>query len=112
MMNNRLLTLNNGDLLELPDARGTTLRMTRGSLWVTQERDWRDIVLAEGDVWTIERGGLTAGEARGDVTVVVTGNALAHAIVRVARPSWSARVAAWIERAGERHLRRTWVPHV
>ncbi len=110
-MNNRLLNLTNGDLLELADARGTTLRVTRGALWVTQERDRRDVVLGAGDVWTVERHGLTVGEARGDVAVVVIGNSLVEASVRSRRLRWQNRLAGWLERMGDRHLRRAWVPH-
>jgi Protein of unknown function (DUF2917) len=111
-MNNRLLNLTKGDLLELADARGTTLRVTRGTLWVTQERDQRDVVLGAGDTWTIERHGLTVGEAQGDAAVVVIGSGLVEAAVRSRRLRWQDRLAHWLERAAERHLRRDWVPHV
>ena len=111
-MNNRLLDLVNGDMLELDDARGTTLRVTRGTLWVTQERDRRDLVLGVGDAWTIERHGLTIGEARGDAAVVVIGNGFTEARVISRRLRWQDRLTRWIEQIGERHLRRTWVPHV
>ena len=111
-MNNRLLNLDDGDLLELPDARGTTLRVTRGTLWLTQDRDRRDIVLGAGDTWTVERHGLTVAEARGDAAVVVIGNGLAEASVRSRRLRWQDRLASWLKEAGDRHLRRRWVPHV
>ena len=111
-MNNRLLKLDNGDLLELPDARGTTLRVTRGALWVTQDQDRRDIVLGAGDTWTVERHGLTVAEARGDAAVVVIGNGLAEAGVRSRRVRWQDRLASWLEQVADRHLRRRWVPHV
>ncbi len=111
-MNNRLLTLTRGDLMELADARGTTLRVTKGRLWVTQERDRRDIVLAEGDVWTVERSGLTVAEAQDDAVVVVVGGSLVDASVRSRRVRWQTRLAGWIERTADAHLRRTWVPHV
>ena len=111
-MNNRLLNLVNGDLLELPDARGTTLRITRGTLWVTQDRDRRDIVLGPGDTWTIERHGLTVAEAQGDAAVLVIGNGLVDASVRSRRLRWQDRLASWLEQVAERHLRRRWVPHV
>lgn len=111
-MNNRLLDLVNGDLLELDDARGTTLRVTRGALWVTQERDSRDVVLGAGDTWTVESHGLTIGEARGDAAVVVIGSGFTEARVRSRRLRWQDRLTDWIERIGDRHLRRSWVPHV
>ena len=44
--------LSAGELVRLDGARGTTLRVTRGRLWVTLENDTRDIVLAAGDSYT------------------------------------------------------------
>jgi Protein of unknown function (DUF2917) len=111
-MNNRLLKLVNGDLLELADARGTTLHVKRGTLWVTQQRDRRDVVLGPGDVWTVERYGLTVAEARSDAAVVVIGNGLADASVRSRQVRWRERLAQWLARIGDRHLRRSWVPHL
>ena len=111
-MTNRLMNLTKGDLLELADARGTTLRVTRGMLWVTQERDLRDVVLSAGDTWTVERHGLTVGEAQGDAAVVVIGSGLVEASVRNRRVRWQDRLAKWLERTADRHLRRAWVPHV
>ena len=57
----------------LPDLRGTTLRVTRGSVWITQENDTQDVVLRAGDNWVIERNGLTLMEAQLDATVCVLG---------------------------------------
>lgn len=111
-MNNRLLNLAKGDLLELADARGTTLRVTRGTLWVTQERDLRDIVLGAGDTWTVERHGLTVGEAQRDAAVVVIGSGLVEATVRSRRLRWQDRLAHWFARTADRHLRRDWIPHI
>ena len=61
------------DNLPLRDARGTILRVTRGSLWITQENDTRDLVLRTGDSLAVERDGLTIVEAQADSTVCVTG---------------------------------------
>src|SRR5256885_7118434 len=55
----KILELSHGDLAELSDARGTTVRVTKGTIWMTQEQDTQDIVLRAGDVWTVERQGLT-----------------------------------------------------
>ena len=56
--------LSSGELVRLDGARGTTLRVTRGTLWITLENDTRDIVLTAGDSYTIDRGGLTLIEAQ------------------------------------------------
>ena len=67
--------------LGLPDARGTTLRVTRGTLWITQEDDTRDVVLRPGDAWTVERQGLTIVEAQSSATVHAVGPAAERGIV-------------------------------
>lgn len=55
----------------LSDFRGMTLRVTRGTLWVTQQDDTRDHVLRPGDCWMADRDGLTIVEAQEDATVVL-----------------------------------------
>jgi len=69
----KVLKLSHGDLVELNDSRGTTLRVTQGTVWLTQEHDTQDVVLRTGDVWTIERQGLTLVEAQGSALVCVVG---------------------------------------
>ncbi len=63
------LDLAPGESLDLVDAAGTTLRVTRGRLWLTMEHDLRDIVIEPGDVFTIDRPGHTIAQAQ-DVTTV------------------------------------------
>ena len=46
--------LASGELVKLDGARGTTLRVTRGTLWLTQEHDTRDFVLSAGDVYIMK----------------------------------------------------------
>ena len=110
-MNNRLITLSRGDLVELPDARGTTLRIGRGSVWVTQEHDGRDVVLSAGDAWTVERDGLTLAEARGDTALVLVGGNGANASLRTPKPRLRARIAAWMHAAVARLERPRFVPY-
>jgi len=111
-MNNRMLKLAKHDLLELCDARGSTLQVARGTAWVTQQDNRSDVVLTAGDAWTIEQYGLTVVEARGDVEVTIVGSAFVDARVLSRRGRWQERLAHWIERVGERHLRRRWVPRL
>lgn len=110
-MNNRLMALDDGDLVELPDARGTTLRVGRGTLWLTQEDDRRDIVLASGEAWTIERRGLTLAQAQGATSLILSGPSANDAHIASHRPAWNERLGAWIARTGERLMRRGWVPY-
>ena len=45
--------------LALRDARGRTVKCVSGSVWLTMEGDIRDIVLAPGDSFVVDRDGLT-----------------------------------------------------
>ena len=51
------------EVLTLDDVRGVTLRVTRGTVWITQERDLEDIVLRAGNNWVVECSGRTVIEA-------------------------------------------------
>jgi len=67
-------------------------------------------------VWTVERSGLTVAEAQDEVAVVVVGGNLVHASVRSrnrgGQAGWQTRLAQWVERVADAHLRRPWVPHL
>jgi hypothetical protein len=106
----RQIDLERGALLRLANARGTTLRVTRGKLWVTQHGDPRDIVLAPGDVWTVERRGLTLARAERDTSVALIGEGATSATPDRALP-WHERFTTWYARFAERSLQRRWVPY-
>lgn len=99
-----------GELIRLDGARGTTLRVTRGRLWLTLEHDVRDVVLSAGDVFMIDRGGLTLVEAQGGATVCV----LAHHVDEVrpgaGRRGFARRMAAWFASMGAADIDRRWAP--
>ena len=61
------------ETITLPDTRGATLRVTRGTLWITQERRRDDVVLRAGDDWVVECAGSTVVEAQGEAMFCVTG---------------------------------------
>jgi hypothetical protein len=44
--------------VEVIDGRGASVRCLRGAIWLTQDGDPRDIVLTEGDMFTLDRDGL------------------------------------------------------
>jgi hypothetical protein len=107
----KVLDLAHGDLVELADARGTTLRVTKGTLWITQERDRRDIVLAAGDVWTVEQHGLTLVEAQGAATVCLVGTAAEFAHSRSRRLRLSTRIKALLASYLDGHLEERRLPY-
>ena len=100
-----------GELVQLDGARGTTLRVTRGRLWITLERDLRDIVLEAGDTYTIDRGGLTVIEAQGDATVCVLARHVDEIRMRGRRPSLAGLVAGWLGSVGAADRDRRYVPY-
>lgn len=106
--------------LVLTDVQGVTLRVNRGTLWITQHNDSQDVVLRPGDTWMVERDGNTIIEAQSSATVCASGKNLARALKSAvgptfaspARPgSWRtwtrACIAAWWSLTPQRHI-----PHV
>jgi len=55
-----------GALLRLQGAPGLRLASVRGTLWITQQDDARDWVLAAGEALTLERSGTVLVNAIGD----------------------------------------------
>jgi len=74
--------------LVLDDAEGATIAVERGCLWVTLENDLRDVVLARGMRFQVDRSGRTIVAAEEDTQLRV---------VRAATPV--ERTAAWLRRA-------------
>ena len=97
---NHTRALHKGQSVELPDARGAVLRVLRGRVWLTQQRDGRDIVLQAGDAWAVDQPGLTVAQAQVKSTVQITHRAcLASRMTRTARQPWLERLHAWIARS-------------
>ena len=106
-----VVDLKSGELAELRDVRGATLRVTRGTLWVTQDRDVRDVVLRAGDVWTVERKGLTLAEAQGDATFCLLGGAARRIGRAGSAPSYQERAAVWFAALARKVVGRRFVPY-
>ena len=107
----KIWELEPGELVRLDDADGITLRVTRGALWITQERDVRDIVLTAGDAYTIERRGLTVVEAQGRATVCVLAHHLEDIRVRGRRAATGERGWQWLRSAFGTGAGRRWAPY-
>jgi hypothetical protein len=107
----KIWELEPGELVRLDDARGITLRVTRGALWITQEHDVRDIVLAAGDSFTIDRRGLTVVEAQGRATVCVLAHHLEDIHVRGRHATTGERARQWLRSAFGTGTGRRWAPY-
>ena len=68
-----VVTLAPREAITLPDVRGATLRVTQGTLWLTEERDRHDIVLRPGDNWLVESNGSTVVEAQDAAVFCIVG---------------------------------------
>lgn len=55
--NPRSVSLEKNRSLLLTDAKGAWVRCRDGGLWITQDQDVRDIVLAPGETFTFDRDG-------------------------------------------------------
>ena len=107
----KVVKMAHGDLVELNDSRGTTVRVTRGTVWLTQEHDTQDVVLRTGDVWTIERQGLTLVEAQGNALVCIVGMGSQTLKARNRMTAFGAQVRSWFRSLwNSRHLERS-VPY-
>ncbi|HZQ60133.1 MAG TPA: DUF2917 domain-containing protein [Casimicrobiaceae bacterium] len=95
VMNGPALRLRRRQRLKLIDAAGAVARVVSGRVWITLENDRRDIFLARGDTWTIDRDGLTLVQAEPRATLV---------LVDSPRPRLLTRLRAMLGRW--RHARR------
>lgn len=69
-----VVSLASREAISLPGIRGATLRVTQGTLWLTQEEEERrDIVLRPGDNWVVEYNGNTVVEAQNDAVFCIVG---------------------------------------
>lgn len=84
------------ELIGLDDGRGATLRVTRGTLWLTFERDTRDVVLTAGDSFTVDRAGLTLAQAHGRTTVCVLARRVQARRILAGREPAAARLRRWL----------------
>lgn len=108
----RRLALAPGELANLDDARGTTVRVGRGQVWLTQYGDPVDHVLDAGDSWAVERNGRTIVQAQNATIVDLTGPGAAAAVIPITRAPAPQQLADWLARAVNDWLERRWVPYV
>lgn len=101
-----VVTLAPREAITLPHVRGATLRVTQGTLWLTEERDRHDIVLRPGDNWLVESNGNTVVEAQDAAVFCIVGTQAAT-LRLPARPDAPAGVlsalAAWLSPPPRHH---------
>ncbi|HTT10948.1 MAG TPA: DUF2917 domain-containing protein [Burkholderiaceae bacterium] len=55
--------------VQVIDGRGSAMHCLAGSVWVTQDGDPRDIVLAAGESFTLDRDGIAIVYATADAAI-------------------------------------------
>jgi len=68
-----VISLANREAITLPGIRGATLRVTQGTMWLTEERAGRDVVLRPGDNFVVESDGDTVVEAQDAAVFCIVG---------------------------------------
>ena len=89
--------------LVLAQARGTVVVVDRGSVWITLERDLRDVVLVQGMRFEIDRPGRTiiAAEAPSTLRLLVPETLRDRVLGSIGRA-----VARWLNGSAGRLVRR------
>jgi hypothetical protein len=64
--------LGRGELLTIREGRGALLFVDSGEVWLTQERDPRDVVLPAGAWFRLDRSGTAVVQARRAASVTLT----------------------------------------
>lgn len=82
------LALPRDGLIALRDAEGTRVTSLKGALWITQDHQEGDVILEDGQSFTVDRPGLTLVMA------------LTPASLRLLerRESLAARIGGWLSR--------------
>jgi hypothetical protein len=81
-MNARRISIRHGDIVCIRNGDGATVAVHRGTAWVTQDGDRRDIVIEAGGSFRLDRAGVAVVSAHGfaDLTVAAAGGASLPAI--------------------------------
>ncbi len=66
------MELARGSVLRIEDGRGVLLRVSQGSVWLTQEGDPLDRYLPAGAAFRLDRDGLAVAQATSRSTVTLT----------------------------------------
>lgn len=83
------------EILNIHDGTGLLVKSLQGVLWITQEDDSDDIVVADGESFILDRPGLTLVSAPvGPADIVITSTPTAADHARATGHRWPAAWAA------------------
>jgi hypothetical protein len=66
------MEINRGSVVRIEDGRGVLLRVSEGSVWLTQEGDPLDRYLPAGAAFRLDRDGLALAQATSRTTITLT----------------------------------------
>jgi len=68
-VDNGILRLVPKQTVKVRDAAGTTVSCREGTIWITEERNRKDVILGPGACYRLKASGLALLHAFGDATV-------------------------------------------
>lgn len=86
-MSVRRINIGRGDLLRIRNGKGVTVAVGRGTAWLTQDGDGRDVVLESGGSFRLDRAGTAVVSALAAAEITLTAAAGASLLVRIATSS-------------------------
>jgi hypothetical protein len=72
IMNARRINIGRGDLVRVRNGSGASITIDRGTAWLTQDGDRRDVVLEAGGSFRLDRAGVAVVSAHAAAAVTVT----------------------------------------
>jgi DUF2917 family protein len=105
-----LTDLRAGSILRMSNALGRAVLVFEGEVWITQDGDQRDIVLAGGESFSVDHPGLTLVEALRDTKLTLVEDDLGTAQRVVAESSYTLYQMARQQRGAAiaRGLHKAW----
>lgn len=86
-MNARQINIRPGDLVRIRNGNGVTVAVERGTAWLTQDGDRRDVVLEAGGSFRLDRDGIAVVSALAAAELTVTAAAGASLLMGIATSS-------------------------
>ena len=99
------LDLVRGNMVRIEDGRGMLVRVTSGSVWITEEGDPRDRFVSAGGRFRVVSNGVTLVSALSRSTIALS-SPYEHAFAR----SIDLVLASWLERIFQRRTHAGLVP--
>lgn len=88
-VNQAITQLSKGEMLRIDNARGQSIAVVQGMVWITQEGDPRDIFLSDGESFVFDQPGTALVQAMNDTHLIAFVGGAAKLIENAAAQSSS-----------------------